>query len=80
MAEYGQARDAMFEATHTTYAPWHVVDFNDQRRGRLNLIWHLLDQLRDHDVPADPLELPPLTHEPLKERFSGPVHPLPDRF
>ena len=35
--EYGQARDAMFEATHTTHAPWFVVDFNDQRSGRLNL-------------------------------------------
>ena len=78
--EYGRARDLMFEATHTRHAPWFVVDFNDQRRGRLNLIRHLLDQVPDIQLPAEPFELPPLPHEPLKEQFTGPVRPLPDAF
>jgi polyphosphate kinase 2 (PPK2 family) len=39
-AEYGRARDAMLKATHTRHAPWTLVDFNDQRRGRLTLIRH----------------------------------------
>ena len=32
----------MFEATDTNYAPWHIVNSNDKRRARLNLIKHLL--------------------------------------
>ena len=78
--EYGQARDAMFAATHREYAPWVVVDFNDQRRGRLNLIRHLLDQVGDHKVPAEPIDLPKLKHPPHKEQFTGPVRPIPNRF
>lgn len=78
--EYGQARDAMFEATHTTHAPWVSVDFNDQRRGRLNLIRHLLDHTPDLTLPGEPLELPPLAGEPHTDRFSGPVKPIPNRY
>ena len=74
--EYGQARDAMFEATHTPHAPWVAVDFNDQRRGRLTLIRHLLDHTPDLTVPGEPLELPPLGYEPHKDEFNGPVKPI----
>ena len=58
--DYGQARDAMLQATHTRHAPWTLVDFNDQRRGRLTLIRHLLDQLPDTHVPEAQIEFPPL--------------------
>ncbi len=75
-ADYGRARDRMLEATHTKHAPWTLVDFNDQRRGRLTLIRDLLDRLPDHPVPDEPLELPPLGHEPLTERFRGPLEPI----
>ncbi|MGM9487515.1 polyphosphate kinase 2 [Ideonella sp. YS5] len=76
-ADYGRARDAMLEATHTRHAPWTLVDFNDQRRGRLTLIRHLLDHLPDTQVPPAQLEFPPLGHPPRKERFSGaPIKPL----
>jgi polyphosphate kinase 2 (PPK2 family) len=74
--EYGRARDAMFKATHTPHAPWRVVEFNDQRRGRLNLIRDLLDQVPDTQLPEEPLELPPLRGAPAKERFTGPVKPI----
>ena len=57
---YADARDAMFARTNTDYAPWHVVDFNDQQRGRLNLIQHLLDQLPDRKIKVKPLKLPKL--------------------
>jgi hypothetical protein len=40
----------MFAATDTAWAPWHVVRTDDKRRGRLNLITHLLSQ-----VPYTPL-------------------------
>jgi polyphosphate kinase 2 len=73
---YGEARDAMFEATHREYAPWVVVDFNDQRRGRLTLIRHLLDHVPDYRLPDEPMELPTLKEKPTKERFRGPVKPI----
>jgi polyphosphate kinase 2 (PPK2 family) len=68
-AAYGKGRDIMLRATHTDYAPWHVVNFNDQKRGRLNLIDHLLKQLPKREPPGPALPLPKLSHKPLKERI-----------
>ena len=79
-AEYGRARDAMFAATHRRHAPWHVVDFRDQRRGRLNLIAHLLGQVPYGKLKEAPLELPPLAGKPRRERYRGPVKPVRARY
>ncbi len=76
-ADYGLARDAMLDATHTDAAPWTLVDFNDQRLGRLTLIRDLLDRLPVTDVPPSQVTLPPLPGEPLKERY-GTLRPIPD--
>lgn len=57
-----------------------MVEFDDQRRGRLNLIQHLLDLVPDCKLPIEPLELPPLTTKPLKERYDGPVKPVKGRY
>jgi polyphosphate kinase 2 len=48
--DYARARDEMLAATDTAWAPWYVVHTDDKRRGRLNLITHLLSQ-----VPYEPL-------------------------
>jgi polyphosphate kinase 2 len=77
-ADYGRARDVMLDATHTKYAPWTLVDFNDQRRGRLTLIQHLLDHIPEHEVPEVEIEMPPLARKPLHERFRSVLQPLPD--
>ncbi|MCK6424335.1 MAG: polyphosphate kinase 2 [Burkholderiaceae bacterium] len=76
-AAYGKARDAMLEATHSPHAPWTLVDFNDQRLGRLTLIRHLLDRLPDHPVPEKVLDFPPLDHAPLTEKFTSALRPIP---
>jgi polyphosphate kinase 2 len=68
-ADYTRAREAMLQATHSKRAPWVLVDFNDQRRGRLTLIRHLLDAIPEHVVPESLVEFPPLGHPPLNERF-----------
>ncbi|MGB3167286.1 MAG: polyphosphate kinase 2 [Alteraurantiacibacter sp.] len=68
-AGYSAAREAMFAATHSEHAPWTVVDFNDQKRGRLTLIRDLLDRLPDTAVPPEPLVWPELGHAPLTEEF-----------
>ena len=74
-ADYTRAREAMLKATHTTYAPWTLVDFNDQRRGRLTLIRDLLDRLPDTHVAQAPLEFAPLPGKPAKERY-GVLKPI----
>jgi polyphosphate kinase 2 len=78
-ADYGRARDRMLKATHTKHAPWTLVDFNDQRRGRLTLIGDLLSRIPERRVPVEPLEWPPLRGKPLREAFAGPVKPIPSR-
>jgi polyphosphate kinase len=75
-ADYGRARDTMLEATHKKRTPWTLVDFNDQKRGRLTLIRHLLDALPDVSVPETPIDFAPLGHAPLKESFKGPLAPI----
>ncbi len=75
--EYGAARDAMLEATHTKHAPWTLVDFNDQRLGRVTLIRDLLDRIPDTEVPEEVIEYPPLQHVPHREHFGGPLKPIP---
>ena len=76
-ADYGRARDVMLRATHTPHAPWTLVDFNDQRRGRITLIRHLLAHVPEHQVPEPVIDFPPLGHEPLLERFGTPIKPIP---
>jgi polyphosphate kinase 2 len=69
---YSKARAVMFKHTHTDFAPWRVVDFNDQRAGRLNLIRHLLDHLPDRKIPVKPLKLPKLKAKPGVESLADP--------
>ncbi len=56
--DYSRARDEMFAATDTPDSPWYVVDSNDQRRGRLNCIAHLLSLIPYEEVPHDKVKLP----------------------
>jgi polyphosphate kinase 2 len=78
-AEYTQAREAMLGATHTKHAPWTLVDFNDQKRGRLTLIRDLLDRLPDTHIQETPVEFPPLSGKPKKEKYATltPIKPYP---
>ncbi len=72
-AEIGRLRDVMFERTHAAHAPWFVVNYNSQRRGRLNLIRHLIDQMPDTTVHEPPeVHLPSLPGRPRREKLSDP--------
>jgi polyphosphate kinase 2 len=75
-ADYGRARDAMLRATNKPHTPWTLVDFNDQRRGRITLIRHLLSVLPKNDVEAPVIEFPPLGHAPYRERFGSALKPI----
>jgi len=76
--DYTKAREAMLRATHSEHAPWTLVDFNDQKLGRLTLIRNLLDRLPDTHVEAARPDLPPLPGKPLKERYGAlkPIKPF----
>jgi polyphosphate kinase 2 (PPK2 family) len=54
--DYSRARDAMFAATDTAWAPWYIAHTDDKKRGRLNIISHLLSQ-----IPYKPLSHPDIT-------------------
>ncbi|MDB6163944.1 MAG: polyphosphate kinase 2 family protein [Xanthomonadaceae bacterium] len=76
--DYTAARERMLKATHTEWAPWTLVDCNDQKRGRLTLIGDLLSRLPDTFVPEKPLDFEPLPGKPSVERY-GALHPIPSR-
>ncbi|MDC0886840.1 polyphosphate kinase 2 [Altererythrobacter sp.] len=72
---YTQARERMLAATDSDHAPWTLVDFNDQKRGRLTLVRDLLDRLPDMHVEPEPIVFDELGHEPARESY-GVLKPI----
>jgi polyphosphate kinase 2 len=73
--DYSRARDAMFAATDTAWAPWYVAHTDDKKRGRLNIISHLLSQVPYKPIPARDIKLP------RRQRPGGYTEPdLPLRY
>jgi len=56
--DYSRARDEMFAATDTPWAPWYVVRSDCKRNARLNLLTHFLKQIPYHEVDREKIELP----------------------
>ena len=56
--EYSLARDAMFKATDTRFAPWHIVRSDDKRRARLNTIAHILKAIPHKKIKRPKVKLP----------------------
>src|SRR5215468_10151782 len=56
--DYSRARDDMFQATDTAWAPWFVAHSDDKRRARLNIISHLLGRIPYKEVPREKVKLP----------------------
>ena len=77
-AEMGKLRDTMIECTHTPNAPWFVVDFNDQKRGRINLIHHLLEQIPFREVDIPKARLPKLQGKLRSEKVTNKAQWVPD--
>jgi len=55
---YSRAKDDMFTMTDIPEAPWFVVESDDKRRARINMISHLLSTIPYRDVPEPSLKLP----------------------
>ena len=67
--EYSMAKDEMFAHTDIKQAPWYVVNGDDKKRARLNVIHHLLNLIPYEDLTPEPIALPP------RQRDSGYVRP-----
>ncbi len=70
---YCRARDAMFAATDTAWAPWFVADNDDKKRGRLNIISHLLTQVPYTPLPPQDVKMP---RKPTPRGYLEPDRPL----
>lgn len=56
--EYTNARDEMFAATDTKWAPWNVAISEDKRKVRLNILHHILQSIPYKKIPQKPIKLP----------------------
>ena len=56
--DYSRARDEMFQATDTAWAPWFVAHSDDKKRARLNIITHLLSRIPYKELPRQKIKLP----------------------
>ena len=56
--DYSRARDEMFAATDTGFAPWYVALSDDKKRARLNIIGHLLSKIPYKSAPREKVKLP----------------------
>jgi polyphosphate kinase len=56
--DYSRARDDMFTATDTPWAPWFVARSDDKKRARLNIISHMLNNIPYEEVPREKVKLP----------------------
>ena len=78
--DYSRARDEMFAATDTGYAPWFVVRSDDKRRARLNLISHLLQQIPYDTAPREKVKLPKRQKAKGYKEPNYPYKYVPEKF
>ncbi len=71
--DYSRARDEMFKASDTSWAPWFVVRSDDKRRARLNVIRHLLDHIAYETIPTKKVKLP---KRQARENYQESDHPF----
>jgi polyphosphate kinase 2 len=73
--DYTRAKENMIERTHTTEAPWWVVQAVDKKRARLNCIDHLLSQFNYHEIEHSQIDMPARVRNPDYIR-----HPVPQNM
>ena len=76
--DYTKARDEMFAATDTAWAPWFVARSEDKRRVRLNIISHLLSRIPYKAPPREKVKLP--KRKVRAQPPSDSVKVIPEKF
>ena len=79
--DYAEAKDRMFARTDTEHSPWYVVEADDKRTARLNLISHLLSLLPYEHLPApDPVAMPTRQDRPYVRPPRAGLREVPRRW
>ena len=78
--DYSRARDDMFRATDTPWAHWHIAHTDDKKRGRLNIISHLLSQVPYEPVEQKDVKLPRRQHAKGYVDPDLPLQHIPEKF
>jgi len=78
--DYSRARDAMFEASDTDFAPWHVVRSDNKRRARLNIISHLLASVPYEHIKSKKVTLPARQKAGNYKAPDYPYRYIPEKF
>ncbi len=78
--DYSRARDAMFASTDTAWAPWFIAHTDDKKRGRLNVISHLLGQVDYEPLKPTAVSLPKRTVSSDKVDSHLPLRYIPTPF
>jgi polyphosphate kinase len=78
--DYSRARDEMFLATDTSWAPWYVVHSDNKRRARLNILTHILSKIPYKDLKRPKVELPKRQHRGDYKDTDYPFRMIPEVF
>ena len=78
--DYTRARDEMFAATDTPWAPWYVAKSDDKKRARLNIITHLLSRIPYKEAPRVKVELPKRQKEGKYKSPDYPIKFVPEKY
>src|SRR5215470_11261445 len=78
--DYSRARDDMFAATDTGFAPWFVAQSDDKRRARLNIISHLLSHIPYKEEPREKIKLPKRQKAGKYREPDYPYKYLPEKY
>jgi len=78
--DYSRARDAMFAATDSAWAPWYIAEADDKKRARLNIISHLLSQVPYKPPAHREIKLPKRQHPGGYQEPGLPVRHIPAPF
>ena len=78
--DYSRARDEMFLATDTSWAPWYVIHSDNKRRARLNTLTHILSKIPYEKLPHPKVELPKRQHRGGYKDPDYPFRLIPEVF
>lgn len=78
--DYTRARDEMFTATDTPWAPWYVVRSDDKKRARLNTITHLIHAIPHKELKQDKVVLPKRKIGKSYQEIEFPFKFIPEKF
>ncbi|HSQ80627.1 MAG TPA: polyphosphate kinase 2 [Casimicrobiaceae bacterium] len=78
--DYSRARDEMFQASDSSWAPWFVVPSNDKKRARLNVIKHLLGRIPYETAPREKIKLPKRQKQGDYRETNYPFKYIPEQY